>query len=68
MNLNIVELEQNIINTINNSGVNIATVCLILDKINREANQLLQKTIEEEKEKREQTESMPITPDMIDPK
>lgn len=67
MNLKTVELEQNLLNTINNSGVNIATVCLILEKIYKEANNLLQKTIIEEKQIREQEATMPpVVEDMKD--
>lgn len=48
INNQIVNLEKNIIDTINNSGLPVAISCLILDKIIKEAESTLKKTLEEE--------------------
>ena len=59
------QLELKIAEAINESGVNIATVALILEKFTREANMILaqaiseeQKQVEEKETKEEETEKV----------
>lgn len=54
MNLNVVELEKKIIDTINESNVNFATISLILDKLNKEVKRSLEEALIKEKEYIEQ--------------
>lgn len=56
INNNIVKLEQDLIDLINNANVPIATTCLILDKITKEAKAALNKVLEEEKQQQIQPE------------
>lgn len=50
MNNDIVNLEQSLIDTINNANVPIAAICLILDKLAKEAKTTLNKVLQEELE------------------
>ena len=55
-NMQIKELELKIAETINESGVNIATVALILEKLTKEANMILTQAISEEQKQAEAKE------------
>ena len=50
MNNAIVQLEQQIIELINNANVPLAATCLILDKVNREAQIALKQALAQEQE------------------
>ena len=50
MNNAIVQLEQQIIELINNANVPLAATCLILDKVNKEAQIALKQALAQEQE------------------
>ena len=50
MNNAIVQLEQQIIDLINNANVPLAATCLILDKVNKEAQIALKQVLAQEQE------------------
>ena len=50
MNNAIVQLEQQIIDLINNANVPLAAICLILDKVNKEAQIALNRALAQEQE------------------
>lgn len=54
------ELEIKIAEVINESGVNIATVALILDKLVKEANMILSQAIEEERQQAQESNSKEV--------
>ena len=65
-NNTIVELEKNIIQAINNSGLHIGTIALVMDKINTMVKQSFDEQVKKEKEQAELESKNNANNDMSD--